>query len=101
MPNPLAHSPDMITTIRPNKMPTLWWLFPWAYARTLHMSANAVKAYADQADRTLEMYVRIVEDKNAEIRTLKERIADQNDAIIRGTAITPDAHPYRDETIHE
>jgi hypothetical protein len=45
---------------------------------------------------------------------LRQRIADQNDAIIRGTAITPDARPYhtaserlqdnpkfRDETIHE
>ena len=94
MPDPLAHSPDMITTIRPNKMPTLWWLFPWAYARTLHMSANAVKAYADKADRTIEIQARIIDDKDAEIRMLKLRIADQNDAIIRGTAITPDAYPH-------
>jgi len=101
MPDPLAHSPDMITTIRPNKMPTLWWICPWAYARTLHMSANALKAYADQADRCVEMQLRIIEDKNHEIATLKQRVADQNDAIIRGTAITPDATPYRDETIHE
>ena len=93
MPDPLAHSPDMIT-IRPNKMPRLWWLFPWSYARTLHMSANAVKAYADRLDDILDIQRGIIETKDAEIRTLKLRIADQNDAIIRGTAITPDAYPH-------
>jgi hypothetical protein len=114
MPDPLSHHPDMITTIRPNKMPTLWWLFPWAYARTLHMSANAVKAYADRLDDLLDIQRGIIEDQAADIRLLKQRVADQNDAIIRGTAITPDARPYhaaserlqdnpkfRDETIHE
>ena len=113
MPDPLAHSPDMIT-IRPNTKPPLWWLFPWSYARTLHMSANAVKAYADRLDDILDIQRGIIETKDAEIRTLKLRIADQNDAIIRGTAITPDARPYhtaserlqdnpqfRDDTIHE
>ena len=93
MPDPLAHSTDMIT-IRPNKMPRLWWLFPWSYARTLHMSANALKAYADRLDDLLDIQRGIIETKDAEIRTLKLRIADQNDAIIRGTAITPDAYPH-------
>jgi len=100
MPDPLAHSPDMIT-IRPNKMPAFWWLVPWAYARTLHMSANALKAYADRQDQVLEIFRGVIEIKDAEIRMLKQRVADQNDAIIRGTVITPDATPYRDETIHE
>lgn len=100
MPDPLAHSPDMIT-IRPNKMPRLWWLFPWSYARVLHMSANAVKAYADRQDQVLEILHGVIEIKDAEIRTLKARVADQNDAIIRGTAINQDATPYRDVTIHE
>jgi hypothetical protein len=90
----------MITTIRPNKMPRLWWLFPWSYARVLHMSANAVKAYADRLDDILDIQRSLIDEQAAEIRTLKLRIADQNDAIIRG-AITPDATPYRDETIHE
>ena len=93
MPDPLAHSPDMIT-IRPNKMPAFWWVFPWSYARVLHMSANAVKAYADRLDDILDIQRGIIETKDAEIRTLKLRIADQNDAIIRGTAITPDAYPH-------
>ena len=93
MPDPLAHSPDMIT-IRPNKMPAFWWLFPWAYARTLHMSANALKAYADKADRTIVHQQAVIANLQADIGMLRQRVADQNDAIIRGTAITPDAHPH-------
>ena len=93
MPDPLAHSPDMIT-IRPNKMPTLWWLFPWAYARTLHMSANALKAYADKADRTIVHQQAVIANLQADIGMLRQRVADQDDAIIKGTAITPDAHPH-------
>ena len=100
MPDPLAHSPDMIT-IRPNTKPPLWWLFPWSYARTLHMSANAVKAYADRLDDILDIQRGIIEQQAADIRLLKARVRDQDDAIIKGTAITPDATPYRDETIHE
>ncbi len=83
-----------MTIIRPNKMPAFWWLVPWAYARTLHMSANALKAYADQADRTIELQIRIIEDKNDEIEYLRQRVADLNDAVIAGKAIIPDAHPH-------
>ena len=103
-----------MTIIRPNKMPRLWWLFPWSYARTLHMSANAVKAYADRLDDILDIQRSLIDEQAAEIRLLKARIADQNDAIIRGSAITPDARPYhaaserlqdnpqfRDDTIHD
>ena len=81
-------------TIRPNKMPAFWWLVPWAYARTLHTAANAVKAYADRLDDILDIQRGIIDQQSAEIRALKARIADQNDAIIRGTAITPDAQPH-------
>ena len=100
--------------IRPNSLPRLWWLFPWSYARMLHMSANAVKAFADRLDDILDIQRSLIEEQAAEIRLLKARVADQNDAIIRGTAITPDARPYhaaserlqdnpqfRDDTIHE
>ena len=61
MPDPLAHSPDMIT-IRPNTKPPLWWLFPWSYARTLHISANALKAYADKSDRIIDAQQRVIEN---------------------------------------
>jgi hypothetical protein len=101
-------------TIRPNTKPPLWWLFPWSYARTLHMSANALKAYSDRLDDILDIQRLLIDEQAAEIRLLKARVADQNDAIIRGSAITPDARPYhaaserlqdnpqfRDETVHE
>jgi len=94
MPDPLAHSPDMITTIRPNKMPTLWWLCPWAYARTLHMSANALKAYADRLDDILDLQRRTIAKQAADIKLLQARVRDQDDAIIKGTAINPDAYPH-------
>ena len=93
MPNPLAHSPDMIT-IRPNTKPPLWWLFPWSYAQTLHISANALKAYADRLEDMLDLQSRTIKRQAADIAALKQRVADQNDAIIRGTAITPDAYPH-------
>lgn len=83
-----------MTTIRPNTKPPLWWLFPWAYARTLHMSANALKAYADGLDSVLDIQRATINRQAADIVSLKLRIADQNNAIIRGTAITPDAHPH-------
>jgi hypothetical protein len=81
-------------TIRPNSKPPFWWLFPWAYARTLHMSANALKAYADKADRDILRQKAVIANLQADIGMLRQRVADQNDAIIRGTAITPDAHPH-------
>jgi len=81
-------------TIRPKKMPAFWWLFPWAYARTLHMSANAVKAYADRLEDLHDLQRTIIEDQAADIRLLRQRVRDQDDAIIKGTAITPDAYPH-------
>jgi hypothetical protein len=84
----------MITTIRPNSKPPLWWLFPWAYACELHRAANALKAYADHQDDILEIQRSLIEEQAADIRLLKARVRDQDDAIIKGTAITPDAYPH-------
>jgi hypothetical protein len=84
----------MITTIRPNSKPPFWWLVPWAYACELHRAANAVKAYADRLDDILDIQRGIIEQQAADIRLLKQRVRDQDDAIIKGTAITPDAHPH-------
>ncbi len=60
--------------IKPDSMPRFWWLFPWSYARTLKTALNAMKAYADQADRTIENQVRIIEDYRAEAEKLKEQV---------------------------
>jgi hypothetical protein len=101
-------------TIRPNTKPPLWWLFPWSYARTLYMSANALKAYVDHQDEIVDNQRQTIRHLMAENYRLQQRVADQNDAIIRGSAITPDARPYHaaserlqdnpqfpDDTIHE
>ena len=87
--------------IKSDSLPRLWWLNPWAAAKYLHSAATALKDYADRVDRVLDIQRSLIEEQAAEIGLLKVRIADQNDAIIRGTAITPDATPYRDDTIHE
>jgi hypothetical protein len=60
--------------IKPDSMPRFWWLVPWSYARTLKTALNALKAYADQADRTIEMQVRIIEDYRAEVEQLKAEV---------------------------
>jgi len=90
----------MPTIIRPDSMPRLWWLNPWASARYLHAAAVALKAYADRVDRALDLQSRVICDQSAEIVRLRRRVADQNDAIIRGTAITPDAQPFEELDDH-
>jgi hypothetical protein len=83
-----------MTIIRPNSKPPFWWLFPWAYACELHRAANAVKAYADRLDDILDIQRGIIEQQSAAIGMLRQRVRDQDDAIIKGTAITPDAKPH-------
>ena len=83
-----------MTIIRPHAKPTLWWLFPWSYARTLHTAANALRALSDRQDEALTMQAHIIVDQSEEIHFLRQRVRDQDDAIIRGSAITPDAYPH-------
>ena len=83
-----------MTIIRPHDKPALWWLFPWSYARTLHTAANALRALTDRQERALDMQAHIIVDQSEEIHFLRQRVDDLNDAIIRGKAITPDAHPH-------
>jgi hypothetical protein len=83
-----------MTIIRPHDKPPLWWLFPWSYASTLHSAANALRSLSDRQDKALEMQAHIIADQSEEIRFLRQRVDDLNDAIIRGKAITPDAHPH-------
>ena len=70
-----------MTIIRPNAKPALWWLFPWSYARVLHMSANALKAMCDRQDRALEMQAHIIADQSEEIANLRRRVEDLNEAL--------------------
>jgi hypothetical protein len=70
-----------MTIIRPDSLPRFWWLFPWSVARQLHKNAVALKAYGDRADRAIEMQIRIIDEKDQDIRTLQARVMAQ-DAII-------------------
>jgi hypothetical protein len=82
-----------MTIIRPHTKPPLWWLFPWSYASTLHMAANALRAMCDRQDQALTMQAHIIADQSEEIANLRQHLRNLDDAITRG-AITPDATPY-------
>ena len=60
-----------MTIIKPDSMPRLWWLNPWAAAVHLHKAAVAMKAYADRADRAIEMQIHIIDNYRAEAEELK------------------------------
>jgi hypothetical protein len=60
--------------IKPDSMPRFWWLVPWSYARTLKTALNAMKAYADRADRCIDMQIRIADNYRAEVEQLKAEV---------------------------
>lgn len=86
-----------MTIIRPHTKPPLWWLFPWSYAQTLHMAANALRAMCDRQDQALTMQAHIIADQSEEISFLRQRVDDLNDAIIRGCIIR-DAGPIPEDS---
>ncbi len=94
MPDPSHRPYDPMTIIRPDSMPRLWWLVPWAYARQLHRNANALRALSDRQDEALTMQAHIIVDQSEEIANLRRRVEDLNEAIIAGKAITPAAQPH-------
>lgn len=53
MPDANAHPADMFT-IKGQTLPRFWWLTPWTTARSLAITVNALKAYADRADAALK-----------------------------------------------
>jgi hypothetical protein len=53
MPDPASHHPAMFT-VKGTTLPRLWWLKPWSTARTLAVTVEALKAYADRADLALK-----------------------------------------------
>ena len=74
-------------------MPRLWWLNPWGTAQTLHEAVTALKPYADRIDDLIDIQSRVIDDQSAEIRQLRERLADLHDAITAGASV-PDAKTY-------
>ena len=86
-----------MTIIRPHDKPRLWWIFPWSYASTLHMAANALRAMCDRQDQALTMQAHIIADQSEEISFLRQRVDDLNDSIIRGCIIR-DAGPIPEDS---
>ena len=82
MPCP-SHRPyhPPMTIIKPNSKPRLWWLFPWSYARTLHTSANALRALSDRLDDALTLQSHVISDQSEEIANLRAEIGRLNDTV--------------------
>ena len=82
MPCP-SHRPyhPPMTIIKPNTKPRLWWLFPWSYARTLHTSANALRALSDRLDDALTLQSHVIADQSEEIANLRAEIGRLNDTV--------------------
>lgn len=83
-----------MTIIRPHSMPRFWWLCPWLTVRYLHRASIALKAYADKADDCIDLQAKLISEQSKEIKYLRQRNNDLNDAIIKGHAINPDAQIY-------
>ena len=67
--------------IRPDSMPRFWWLVPWAYARQLHRTANALRALSDRLDDAVGLQERIIADQSEEIANLRAEIGRLNDTV--------------------
>jgi hypothetical protein len=70
-----------MTIIRPDSMPRFWWLVPWAYARQLHRTANALRALSDRLDDAVSLQERIISDQSEEIANLRAEAGRLNDTI--------------------
>lgn len=70
-----------MTIIRPHTMPRFWWLCPWAYARTLHRAANALRALSDKQDDTIALQASIINEQQDDIKYLQRRVLDLEDTI--------------------
>ena len=63
-----------MTIIRPHDKPAFWWLVPWAYARTLHRAANALRNLCDRLDDVNKMQADVIVDQEREIQRLRESV---------------------------
>jgi len=72
MPDPLSHHTDMITH-KPNEMPTLWWLNPWAYARNLKEALHAVDAMTRTTEDAYKAAKVVIKQKEDELKKATER----------------------------
>jgi hypothetical protein len=83
--------------INPDALPSFWWAFPWTIARDLHKAAVALKAYADRADRIVDIQSDLILQQSDEIRVLRNQVDRLDAAIMTGRAINPDAQPVPED----
>lgn len=81
MPCPSHRPYKPMTIIRPDSLPRLWWLNPWSMARTLHTSANALRALSDRLDNAVTLQSHIIADQSEEIANLRAEIGRLNDTV--------------------
>jgi hypothetical protein len=62
--------------IKPDSLPRLWWLFPWAYARELHRTAKALRVLSDRLDDAVTLQSHVIADQSEEIANLR-RLLDE------------------------
>lgn len=72
MPNPLAHSPDMLNVVRPCPLPRFWWLYPWAVVIEQRRNIQYLETLVSLDDRIIRRQDREIKELNAGI----ERLAD-------------------------
>ena len=53
MPDANAHAAGLFV-VRGTTLPRLWWLKPWSTARTLAVTVDALRSYADRADLAIK-----------------------------------------------
>ncbi len=81
MPCPSHRPYNPMLIVKPNSKPRLWWLFPWSYARTLHTSANALRALSDRLDDALTLQSHVIADQSEEIANLRQEVERLNSVI--------------------
>jgi len=50
MPDPSHRPYKPMHIIKPDSLPSFWWLYPWSMARQLHRNCNALRALCDRLD---------------------------------------------------
>lgn len=65
MPDPTAHAADMTSPaiIKPDEMPTFWWLNPWGYALNLKRALHAVHILSETTEAAHQAAKTVIKQK--------------------------------------
>lgn len=97
MPDPNAHTDDMKSPVKPETMPSLWWLEPWTFAveqwqarakfyaywkAAEHRLADAGAECYAQANRIIALYKEL-EDEQKKAKYFEQRWLEANEALTK------------------